>query len=121
MSHISPPIERCDCEVIHQDVVNQVRSTLPSEESLYDLAELYKVFGDSTRIKILWSLDAAEMCVCDIAVLLNMTQSSISHQLRILKQAHLVKNRKEGKIVFYSLDDEHVRQILDQGMIHLTE
>lgn len=121
MSDSKPTVERCDCEVIHQDVVNTVKASLPPEETLYDLAELYKVFGDSTRIKILWSLDAAEMCVCDIAVLLNMTQSAISHQLRILKQSQLVKFRKDGKIVFYSLDDEHVRQILDQGMVHLTE
>lgn len=114
-------IERCDCEVIHEDIVNRVRSIFPPEETLYDLAELYKVFGDSTRIKILWALDESEMCVCDIAFLLNMTQSAISHQLRVLKQAHLVKNRREGKIIFYSLDDEHVRQILDQGLVHINE
>ncbi|AUS96714.1 transcriptional regulator [Clostridium thermosuccinogenes] len=114
-------IERCDCDVIHEDVVNQVKSKMPQEETLYDLAELFKVFGDSTRIKILWALDEAEMCVCDIAVLLNMTQSAISHQLRVLKQANLVKSRKEGKIVYYSLDDEHVRQIFDQGLIHINE
>lgn len=114
-------IERCDCDVIHEDIVNQVKTKMPQEEVLYDLAELFKVFGDSTRIKILWALDEAEMCVCDIAVLLNMTQSAISHQLRVLKQAKLVKNRKEGKIVYYSLDDEHVRQIFDQGLIHINE
>lgn len=121
MSDDKTPLERCSCEVIHQDTVDQVRGHMPAEETLYDLAELFKVFGDSTRIKILWALDTAEMCVCDIAFLLNMTQSAISHQLRILKQAHLVKFRKDGKIVYYSLDDEHVRQILDQGIIHLTE
>ena len=93
----------------------------PQEETLYDLAELFKVFGDSTRIKILWALDEAEMCVCDIAFLLNMTQSAISHQLRVLKQAELVKSRREGKIVFYSLEDEHVKQIFDQGLIHILE
>ncbi len=114
-------IEKCDCDVIHQEVVNQVRSQMPQEESLYELAELFKVFGDSTRIKILWALDASEMCVCDIAVLLNMTQSAISHQLRVLKQAKLVRSRKDGKIVYYSLDDEHVRQIFDQGLIHIGE
>jgi ArsR family transcriptional regulator len=85
------------------------------------LAELFKVFGDSTRIKILWALDEDEMCVCDIAYLLNMTQSAISHQLRVLKQAHLVKSRREGKVVYYSLADEHVKLILDQGLIHITE
>ena len=114
-------IERCDCNVIHEDIVNQVRDKMPQEESLYDLAELFKVFGDSTRIKILWALDEAEMCVCDIAVLLNMTQSAISHQLRVLKQANLVKNRKEGKVVYYSLVDDHVREIFDQGLIHINE
>lgn len=116
-----PTIERCDCEVIHEDIVNRVKDKFPPEETLCDLAELFKVFGDSTRIKILWALDASEMCVCDIAFLLNMTQSAISHQLRILKQSHLVKNRREGKIIFYSLDDEHVRLIIDQGLAHTNE
>ncbi len=113
--------ERCDCTVIHEAVVNSVRESMPHEESLYDLAEIFKVFGDTTRIKILYALFASEMCVCDIAVLLNMTQSAISHQLRVLKQARLVKYRKEGKVVYYSLDDEHVKQIFDQGLIHITE
>lgn len=115
------PIERCDCDVIHDDVVNKVKGKMPEEEKLYDLAELFKVFGDSTRIRILWALDEAEMCVCDIAYLLNMTQSAISHQLRVLKQANLVKSRKDGKIVFYSLEDEHVKRIFDQGLIHIAE
>lgn len=121
MTRIINSIERCDCEVIHEDIVKQVKEKMPEEEKLYDLAELFKVFGDSTRIKILWALDEAEMCVCDIAALLSMTQSAISHQLRVLKQANLVKNRKEGKIVYYSLDDEHVKQIFDQGLIHINE
>lgn len=114
-------IERCDCNAIHEDIVNQVRDKMPQEESFYDLAELFKVFGDSTRIRILWALHEAEMCVCDIAVLHNMTQSAISHQLRVLKQANLVKNRKEGKVVYYSLVDDHVREIFDQGLIHINE
>jgi len=114
-------IERCDCVVIHEDVVQQVKDKMPEEETLYDLAELFKVFGDSTRIKILWALDEAEMCVCDIAALLNMTQSAISHQLRVLKQAKLVKNRREGKVVYYSLDDDHVKQIFKQGLTHINE
>lgn len=113
--------EKCDCEVIHEEVVNKVRGKMPKEETLYDLAELFKMFGDTTRIRILWALDEAEMCVCDIAALLNMTQSAISHQLRILKQAKLVRNRKEGKVVYYSLDDEHVRLIFDQGLAHIKE
>jgi len=114
-------VESCNCEVIHEEVVNKVRKKMPKEETLYDLAELFKVFGDSTRIRILWALDEAEMCVCDIACLLNMTQSAISHQLRVLKQAKLVRSRKEGKVVYYSLDDEHVRMIFDQGLAHTSE
>ncbi|NLP16682.1 MAG: winged helix-turn-helix transcriptional regulator [Clostridiales bacterium] len=121
MSKRTVPADRCDCEVIHEDVVNSVRAKMPKEETLYDLAELFKVFGDSTRIRILWALDEAEMCVCDIAYLLNMTQSAISHQLRVLKQAKLVRNRKEGKVVYYSLDDEHVKMIFDQGLVHINE
>lgn len=114
-------IDKCDCDVIHEDIVNFVKGKMPQEESLYDLAELFKVFGDSTRIRILWALDESEMCVCDIAYLLGMTQSAISHQLRVLKQAKLVKNRRDGKVVYYSLDDEHVSQIFDQGLIHINE
>jgi len=121
MTEKIPQIERCDCDVIHDEVVNEVRDKMPQEELLYDLAELFKVFGDSTRIKILWALDEAELCVCDVAVLLNMTQSAISHQLRVLKQADLVKSRREGKIVFYSLKDEHVKQIFNQGLDHILE
>jgi len=116
-----PPVEKCDMVVIHKDVVNRVKSKMPQEETLYDLAELFKVFGDTTRIRILWALDESEMCVCDIASLLSMTQSAISHQLRILKQADLVKNRRDGKVVYYSLDDEHVKQILDKGLTHINE
>ncbi len=114
-------IDRCDCTVIHEDLVDKVKKNMPEVELLYDLAELFKVFGDSTRVKILWALDEAEMCVCDIAVLLNMTQSAISHQLRVLKQARLVKNRREGKVVYYSLDDNHVKSIFDQALIHIKE
>ncbi|KUO58425.1 MAG: ArsR family transcriptional regulator [Gracilibacter sp. BRH_c7a] len=114
-------LERCDCTVIHEDIVNSVSDSMPHDEILYDLAEVFKVFGDTTRIKILYALFASEMCVCDIAVLLNMTQSAISHQLRVLKQARLVKYRKEGKVVYYSLDDDHIKQIFDQGLIHSTE
>lgn len=114
-------VETCDCNVIHEDIVNKVKGQMPQEEILYDLAELFKVFGDSTRIKILWALDEAELCVCDIAFLLNMTQSAISHQLRALKQAKLVKNRREGKVIYYSLDDEHVKRIFEQGLTHIRE
>ncbi|MBZ4646992.1 MAG: ArsR family transcriptional regulator, lead/cadmium/zinc/bismuth-responsive transcriptional [Petroclostridium sp.] len=114
-------IENCDCNVIHQDVVNAVKEKMPDEENLYDLAELFKVFGDTTRIKILYALFTSEMCVCDIAAVLGMTQSAISHQLRVLKHARLVKYRKEGKVVYYSLDDDHIKQIFDQGLNHINE
>ena len=106
---------------VHEEVVKKVLETLPDEEELYDLAELFKVFGDSTRIKILCALFEGEMCVCDIAQLLNMSQSAISHQLRVLKQAQLVKYRREGKTVFYSLADAHVNTILNQGLEHIEE
>lgn len=116
-----PDLLVCDCGVIHEDAVRLVKSRMPEEENLYDLAELFKVFGDSTRIKILCALAESELCVCDIAALFNMTQSAISHQLRVLKQASLVKSRKDGKIVYYSLADDHVRQIFDQGLSHVNE
>ncbi len=114
-------LDKCDCDVIHHDVVARVKKDLPPKETFSELAGLYKILGDPTRVKILWALDAAEMCVCDIAFLLNMTQSAISHQLRVLKQAKLVKNRRQGKIVFYSLEDEHVKQIFELGLIHISE
>lgn len=114
-------IDQCNCTVVHESVIERVKELMPPEESLYDLAELFKVFGDSTRIKILCALFEAEMCVCDIAALLDMTQSAISHQLRVLKQAKLVKNRREGKVVYYSLDDDHVKSIFDQGLNHINE
>ena len=111
----------CECDDIHEEVVSKSKNDMPEEEMLYDLAELFKVFGDTTRIKILYALFSSEMCVCDIANLLNMTQSAISHQLRVLKQARLVKFRKEGKTVYYSLDDIHVSQIFDCGLHHIQE
>ena len=114
-------VERCEYMHVHEAIVNQVNQNMPDEEVLYDLAELFKIFGDSTRIKILYVLFESEMCVCDIAQLLGMTQSAISHQLRSLKQSRLVKARREGKTVFYSLADGHVRTILDQGMEHVAE
>lgn len=114
-------VDTCVCNEIHENVVIEAKNTMPDEELLYDMAELFKVFGDTTRIKILYALFANEMCVCDIASLLNMTHSAISHQLRVLKQARLVKFRKEGKVVYYSLDDEHVSQIFDCGLHHIEE
>lgn len=114
-------VECCDFYQVHEDVVKAVKEKMPDEDQLYDLAEIFKVFGDSTRIKILYVLSESEMCVCDIAQLLNMNQSAISHQLRILKQSRLVKSRRDGKAVFYSLDDIHVKTIMDQGMEHVQE
>ena len=116
-----PVLEQCDYMHLHETVIEQVQEEMPEEEILYDLAELFKVFGDSTRIKILYVLFQSEMCVCDIAQLLNMSQSAISHQLRVLKQAQLVKYRREGKTVFYSLADAHVNTILNQGLEHIEE
>lgn len=113
--------ESCSCNVIHKEVVENVKNKLPKEETLYDLAELFKVFGDSTRIKIICSLSESEMCVCDLSVLLNISQSAISHQLRVLKSARLVKFRRAGKVIYYSLDDEHIKQIFDAGLHHITE
>ncbi len=117
----NPLMDRCESTIIHEDIINEVKAHMPKEESLYDLAELFKVFGDTTRIKILYALFASEMCVCDMAALLNMTQSAISHQLRVLKQARLVKFRKDGKVVYYSLDDHHIQQIFNQGLNHINE
>lgn len=114
-------IDLCNCSIIHEDVVNKVREHIPKDETLYDLSDLFKTLGDSTRIKVLYALFQAEMCVCDIAALLGMTQSAISHQLRVLKQARLVKYRKDGKVVYYSLDDDHVKSIFDQGLLHISE
>ena len=106
---------------VHEDTVKRLLEEMPAEEDLYDLAELFKVFGDSTRIKILYALFAAELCVGDIAQLLGMSQTAVSHQLRVLRTNKLVKGRKEGKIVFYALADDHVRRIIDQGMEHVDE
>lgn len=109
----------CECTVIHQEVIDKIK--LPEEEVLYDLGDFFKILGDSTRIEILSALFQSEMCVCDIAALLGMTQSAISHQLRVLKQGRLVKHRKDGKVVYYSLDDDHIKHIVDQGLTHISE
>lgn len=114
-------IESCNCSYIHEDILSRVKEHLPKEEVLYELAEIFKVFGDSTRIKILCSLFEGEMCVCDMAELLGVSQSAVSHQLRVLKQARLVKFRREGKIVYYSLADDHVKHIFNEGLNHVLE
>lgn len=115
------PTPCCQADIVHTDVLETVRAQLPPDELLYDLAELFKIFGDSTRIKILYALLQSELCVCDIARLLDVTQSAVSHQLRVLKASKLVKFRREGKVVFYSLADDHVSRILSQGMEHIEE
>ena len=114
-------VDTCGFLCVHEDVVAQVQRNLPQEEQLLRLAELFKVFGDSTRIRILFVLFEAEVCVCDLAEALGMTQSAVSHQLKILKQSKLVKARREGKSIFYSLADGHVRTIIDQGLEHVNE
>ena len=119
--NINEQIECCDCNEIHEDLLKIVNDTMPEETELYDLAELFKVFGDSTRIRILFVLFEAEVCVCDLAKVLNMTQSAISHQLRILKANKLVNSRREGKSVFYSRADGHVRTLIAQGREHIEE
>lgn len=114
-------VECCETFQTHEELLKVVSEQMPEEDKLYDLAELFKVFGDSTRIRILYVLFEAEVCVCDLAEALNMTQSAISHQLKILKQSRLVKSRREGKSVFYSLADGHVRTIIAQGREHIEE
>lgn len=121
MKQLQTETDKCDCNIIHEEVVKAVKDNMPDDENLMDLADLFKVFSDTTRVKIICALFQAEMCVCDIAVLLGMTKSSISHQLRVLRQTRLVKNRKEGKVVYYSLDDDHVKNIFDQGLSHILE
>ena len=114
-------VECCDEICVHSDIVEEIHNLMPDDDKLYDLAELFKVFGDSTRIRILVALFESEMCVCDIAETLNMTQSAISHQLRILKQSKLVGNKRDGKSIIYFLADEHVRTIIAQGIDHIDE
>ena len=112
-------IPKCDCTVIHHDVIDRVKGEMPRAEHLYDLSELFKSLGDQTRLKILFALSKNEMCVCDIASLLDMTQSAISHQLRVLRNVRLVKYHKVGKVVYYALDDNHVNEIFKQGLDHV--
>jgi len=114
-------IEQCECNHVHEGAVDRVRKEMPDDETLYDVAELFKVFGDSTRTRILSALFIEELCVCDIASLLNMTKSAVSHQLRILRQTKIVKNRKSGKEVYYSLDDGHIAEIFKTALEHSKE
>jgi len=114
-------IEICITKGIHGDIIRTVKQNMPDTVALYELADLFKLFGDSTRISILWALSESEMCVCDLCALLKMKQPAVSHQLKNLKQSRVVKARRDGKIVYYSLDDEHIRRLLNLGMEHIVE
>ena len=113
--------ELCECDEVHSDVVMKKREVMPSESTLYDLADFFKIFGDSTRMSILFAIDGEPMCVCDIAELLGMTKSAVSHQLKILRQSALITYRKSGKNVFYTLADDHVRDIIEKALEHIKE
>ena len=121
MRHNENHVPACECEEIHSDIVEKRRAEMPDDSTLYDLSDFFKVLGDSTRISILFAIDGEPMCVCDIANLLGMTKSAVSHQLRVLKNAKLVRGVKEGKEVKYSLDDNHVMMIISCGLTHLAE
>jgi len=114
-------IEICDTEVIHEEAVEKVRSLFPEDEVIFDLADFYKIFGDTTRVKILYALDKSELCVCDISALLGMSVSAVSHQLRTLRDSNLVRTKRQGKVVYYSLSDDHVKSILECGLEHIQE
>ena len=114
-------VECCEFMHAHDEIVEKVQKEMPSEDTLYDLTELFRIFGDSTRIKILYALHDSELCVQDIADAVQLSQSAVSHQLRVLKDSKLVRFRREGKTVFYALDDDHVRSILSMGMGHIEE
>lgn len=111
----------CDCDVIHEEVVNEAKAKMQSKEDYVQLASLFKLFSDGTRVQILHALEQSEMCVCDLAVLLGVTKSAISHQLKALRLANLVKFRREAQIVYYSLADDHVKEIIDKGFEHLWD
>ena len=114
-------VETCVTKGIHRDIIRTVKQNMPDPIALYDAADLFKLFGDSTRLGILWALSESEMCVCDLCALLKMKQPAVSHQLKNLKQSRIVKARRDGKIIYYSLDDEHIRELLNLGMEHIQE
>jgi ArsR family transcriptional regulator, lead/cadmium/zinc/bismuth-responsive transcriptional repressor len=118
---VAAPFETCIIKGIHQDTVHEVSRRMPGQADLNELADLFKLFSDSTRISILWALSESEMCVCDLCALLKMKQPAISHQLKNLKQARVVKARRDGKVIYYSLDDDHIRKLLNLGTEHLSE
>lgn len=113
--------EKCEVTLIHEDNVKKAINELPDDELIVDLSDMFKIFGDQTRVKILMALESGELCVCDIAAVMNMSQSAISHQLRVLKQSNIVKTRREGKVVYYSISDDHVKEIFDMAIVHVQE
>lgn len=113
--------EKCEVTLIHEDNVKKAINELPDDELIADLSDMFKIFGDQTRVKILMALESGELCVCDIAAVMDMSQSAISHQLRVLKQSNIVKTRREGKVVYYSISDDHVKEIFDMAMVHVQE
>ena len=113
--------EKCEVTLIHENNVKKAINELPDDELIADLSDMFKIFGDQTRVKILMALESGELCVCDIAAVMNMSQSAISHQLRVLKQSNIVKTRREGKVVYYSISDDHVKEIFDIAMVHVQE
>ena len=121
IANIANVADICDGIHIHEDALKIVREQIPDEDELYNLTELFRIFGDSTRVRILYALSATELCVCDIAALLGLSQSAVSHQLRALKSVRLVKSRRDGRTVYYSLDDNHVQTIIKQGLEHIRE
>ncbi len=114
-------IEACITKGIHRETIRSVKHNMPDPVAVYELADLFKLFGDSTRLGILWALSESEMCVCDLCALLKMKQPAVSHQLKNLKQTRIVKARRDGKVIYYSLDDEHIRKLLNFGMEHVRE
>ena len=113
--------EKCEVTLIHEDNVKKAINELPDDELIVDLSDMFKIFGDQTRVKILMALESGELCVCDIAAVRNMSQSAISHQLRVLKQSNIVKTRRQGKVVYYSISDDHVKEIFDIAIVHVQE
>lgn len=113
--------EKCEVTLIHEDNVKKAINELPDDELIVNLSDMFKIFGDQTRVKILMALESGELCVCDIAAVMNMSQSAISHQLRVLKQSNIVKTRRQGKVVYYSISDDHVKEIFDIAMVHVQE
>ncbi len=111
----------CDCDVIHADLVESAKKKMPEENELYDLSNFFKVLGDSTRAKIIWALDESEMCVCDLAALLVCSESATSHQLRLLRQMQLVSNRRQGQVLYYRLNDDHIHTLIHVALEHVRE